>query len=99
MTLPLDINAIFDIKEEDMVISNGSDHELDNMLDSILYVIDGAGQTWETQDDNNTTINKLETKIGSEYLEWIKNLEKVELSYYKHNHWVHEDSTKKILIV
>ncbi|CAG8753095.1 7776_t:CDS:1, partial [Gigaspora rosea] len=42
MPLLLDINAIFDIEEEDMVISDGSDHELDNMLDSILDATDCA---------------------------------------------------------
>ncbi|KAF0433437.1 hypothetical protein F8M41_005071 [Gigaspora margarita] len=64
MPLPLDINAIFDIEEEDMVISDGSDHELDNLLNSILDAMDGAGQTWETQDDDNTTNNESETEIS-----------------------------------
>ncbi|RIB26758.1 hypothetical protein C2G38_2029935 [Gigaspora rosea] len=67
MPLLLDINAIFDIEEEDMVISDGSDHELDNMLDSILDATDCAGQTWETQDDDNTTNNESETEKSKMY--------------------------------
>ena len=31
MTLPLSINAIFDIEEENIKISNGSDNKLDNV--------------------------------------------------------------------
>ncbi|CAG8452690.1 17652_t:CDS:2 [Cetraspora pellucida] len=48
MLLPLDINAIFDIEEEDMIISDGSDYELNNVLDSILDITDGIGQTSKT---------------------------------------------------
>ncbi|CAG8774165.1 16397_t:CDS:2 [Cetraspora pellucida] len=102
MLLLLDINAIFDIEEEDMIISDGSNYELDNVLDSILDVTDGIGQTWKTRDDNNTTNNKSETEKFktydlpvSEYLEWIKNLEKEGLSYYRNDYQVHEGGSRK----
>ncbi|CAG8747674.1 17694_t:CDS:1, partial [Cetraspora pellucida] len=102
MLLLLDINAIFNIEEKNIIISNGSDHELDNVLDSILDATDSVDQTWETMDDDNTTNDESKTKKSkmyhlpvSEYIEWIKNLEKAEFSYYRHDHRVHEGGTKK----
>ena len=40
MILLLNINVIFDIKEEDIDISNSSHNELDNILNRILNIID-----------------------------------------------------------
>ncbi|KAF0507180.1 hypothetical protein F8M41_019022 [Gigaspora margarita] len=44
MSLPLSNNMIFDIEEEDMDISDGSDNEFDNMLDHILDATDSVNQ-------------------------------------------------------
>ncbi|CAG8439204.1 4430_t:CDS:2 [Scutellospora calospora] len=41
MTLPLSINVIFDIEEEDIDISDSNDNELDNVLDRIFDTTDG----------------------------------------------------------
>ncbi|CAG8769106.1 22578_t:CDS:1 [Cetraspora pellucida] len=93
MILSLGINAIFDIEEEDMDISDDSDNKIDYALDRIFDATDSAGQIWETVDNDNTTEegspeterSKTYNLLVEEYVEWIKNLEKAELSYIKHN--------------
>ncbi|CAG8692749.1 6735_t:CDS:2 [Cetraspora pellucida] len=93
MTLPLSINAIFDIEEEDMDISDGSDNEFDDVLDRMLDATNGAGQIWETVDDDNITEegtsgterSKTYNLHVEEYVEWIEGLEKSGLSYIKHD--------------
>ncbi|RIB02242.1 hypothetical protein C2G38_2228374 [Gigaspora rosea] len=95
---------IFDIEEEDMDISDGSDNEFDNVLDHILDATDGVGQVWETQDDDNT-------KLGLSYIKHdhrgqiglrIKN--KCSERWYCHRYGTYEstagkDATKKPCLV
>ncbi|RIB01784.1 hypothetical protein C2G38_2229680 [Gigaspora rosea] len=105
--LPIDIDAIFDIDEEsDMDISDQlgakpdiSDSEMDDALDRIMDATDGVGEMWEMQDNDETPQDLHNTEKSNpfhlpadSYEEWIKNLEKAELSY---NSVAEKDSSKK----
>ena len=92
MSIPPDINSIFDIDEEmetddiDMDLSDGD-------IDFILDATDGVGHTWEAIDDDKAPEGSPEAERKKTYLlpvdkyvEWINNLERAGLSYVRHDH-------------
>lgn len=81
MSIPPDINAIFDIDEEnDEVNMDISDSDIDNMLDSILDATNGVDHTWEEVEGDDTISESKRFKTYSlpveEYIKWIKGLER-----------------------
>ncbi|CAG8695140.1 25219_t:CDS:2 [Cetraspora pellucida] len=65
-----------------------SENEFDNTSESILGVINGVGQIWETVDDDPEKISMIKKAkpyyfLINEYKDWIKNLEKADFSYTK----------------
>ncbi|KAF0506305.1 hypothetical protein F8M41_019155 [Gigaspora margarita] len=109
--LPIDIDTIFDIEKEfDMDISDKEiDDALDRIIDatdSVTLLFDFFfvvfGKMWEMQENDKTTQNPHNTKkskifylFANSYEEWIKNLEKAELSYIRHEHKAKENVFRK----
>src|SRR2546423_1638056 len=101
MSIPPNINAIFNIDEEveevDMDLS-------DNDIDFILDATDGVGHVWEGVEDDNTMseetseTERMKTHLlpVDEYTNWIKDLEKAGLSYVKHDRQNQLGGKKKI---
>ena len=89
MSIPSDINAFFDIDDIDKEINevdmDVNDSNIDNMLDSVLDATNDVGHIWEEVDDDNTIPEGNQFKTYSfpvkEYINWIKDLEKMGLSY------------------
>lgn len=94
MSIPPNINSIFDINEEVEEIGKEIDMDIsEDDIDLILDATDGVGHEWEgVEDDDTISEGSKEAKRMKthqipveEYEKWIKNLEIAGLSYIRHD--------------
>ena len=91
MSIPPDINTIFDI---DMDLT-------DNDINNILDTTDGVSHMWKEVEDDEKTPEKLENRMKiysfsvEEYKAWIASLEKAGFHYILHDHWSQFGNKKK----
>ena len=95
MSIPPDINSIFDINENVDELGKEIDMDIsDDDIDFILDATDGVGHVWEGVEDDDNTMSEGSNEAKrmktyhipvEEYEKWIKNLERAGLSYVRHD--------------